>query len=484
LRFVQAALAAGAPDEAIATWRAAHAGADEGVAVADLDARLALFLALEGGLEPAERVRAAVDLALATSRGVLVLPVAMRPGELDPRVEVVVERIASAAGEERAAVAMLLAASLARLRGETLVRLGQAPARCEGLAWSLAPAGDALLATRAADGGGCAGFRADPDAVRALLVEAAAPVLAAGIVLDVRDDSGLEPLRARHELVPGVLAFTVACADVDAWISRESARARYQSAGLVALAFLCAVAGVVAARALARERALAEARAAFVAGVSHELRTPIASILLLSENLEAGRATPESAARYYGLIRREALRLRQLVDTMLDFSRLERGQELAVAREPVDVAAWFASIADEARAWAATHALDLTVDARDLPASASIDREALRRALWNLLDNARKHSGARRVTLAARGERGALILEVTDAGRGVPRELRARVFEPFTRHAEPGVPGTGLGLALVRGIAGAHGGSIAVADAEGGGARFTLWIPVEEGEIA
>jgi signal transduction histidine kinase len=238
---------------------------------------------------------------------------------------------------------------------------------------------------------------------------------------------------------------------------------------------------VLAARALARERHLAELRAAFVAGVSHELRTPVASILLLAENLENGRVEGDAArARYHGLIRREALRLRRLVDGVLDFSRLERGRGVEIAREDVDVRAWLASVAEEARAWAAQHDVELVLELDGAPESARIDREALRRALWNLLENAQRHSGSRSVVLRARGGEGALVLEVEDAGRGVPPAQRRAIFEPFARFAEPGTPGTGLGLALVREIARAHAGSIEVADgATGRGARFTVRIPAD-----
>ncbi len=483
LLLVQRNAAAGNTVAVAVAWRAARGALDPHVELAGFGAPIALFLAAESALDPVERAREASELALLISRRELALPIASEPAALDPRVELVGERLATAAGEDGEAVMKLFESTEEILRAESLARSGVVlDARCEGSGWNLAPTAERALASRAANSGGCEGFLVEGSELADVLVRAAEPVLPEDFLVDVFGDRG-EPLRSRVELAAGILGFRVACTDVDRWLSREGSRARWLSAGLATLAVLCAVAGVVAARALARERHLAEARAAFVAGVSHELRTPVASILLLAENLEMGRVSgPEATSRYHELIRREALRLRRLVDGVLDFSRLERGVGLTVAREPVDVRAWLASVADEARAWATQHAVELVIEFGAAPEAAWLDREALRRALWNLLENALRHSGSKRITLRARGEGSELVLEVEDDGRGIPPARRAAVFEPFARFAEPGVAGTGLGLALVRGIAHAHGGSIVLSDGPNGrGARFTLRVPLEDG---
>jgi len=502
LLLVQLQMAAGDSASVAETWRAARANLEPRVEIAGFAAPIAVFLVAESALDPVERAREASELALAASRRELVLPVVSEPGALDARVELVAERLADAAGDERDSVMKLFEATNALLRAESVARSGVVlDERCEGSGWNLTLAGGRAFASHAATSGGCEGFFVESAELADVLTRAAEPTLPEDFVVDIDGDRG-EPLRSRVDLAAGILSFRVACTDVDRWIAREGSRARWLSAGLATLAVLCAVAGFVAARALARERHLSEARAAFVAGVSHELRTPVTSILLLAENLENGRVSgTEATARYHELIRREALRLRRLVDGVLDFSRLERGVGLTVAREPVDVRAWLASVADEARAWATQHDVDLHVDFDTAPESAFLDREALRRALWNLLENALRHSGSKRITLRARGAKSGigrgenrervagddddgtdLVLEVEDEGRGVPVARRSAVFEPFARFAEPGVAGTGLGLALVRGIAHAHGGSIEVGDgANGRGARFTLRVPIEDG---
>jgi len=486
LLLIQRSAAVGDVAAVVENWRAARGVIDPRVEIAGIAAPLAVFLAAESTLDPVERARDAGELALAVSRRELALPIASEPAGLDARVELVTERLASAAGDGREAVARLFESTNAILRAESLARSGVAlDGRCAGSGWTLAPAATRALASRAASGGICEGFLVEIRELEDVLVRAAQPVLPDDFVVDVtgESDASGEPLRSRVDLAQGLLGFRVACTDVDRWLAREGSRARWLSAGLVTLAILCAVAAVVAARALARERHLAEARAAFVAGVSHELRTPVASILLLAENLENGRVSgPVATSRYHELIRREALRLRRLVDGVLDFSRLERGVDLAVAREPVDVRAWLASVADEARAWALQHDVELGLEFDAAPEAALLDREALRRALWNLLENAHRHSGSKRITLRARADGDDFVLEVSDESRGIPSARRAAVFEPFARFAEPGVAGTGLGLALVRGIASAHGGSIEVGDGESGrGARFTLRVPLEDG---
>lgn len=485
LRLAQLASRAHDGPAAIEAWRSARGTVPGSIASSGVATQLAIFLAAAESLDPLERARDAGDLAVAWSRGELALPIASESAGIDPRVGALAERLAEAAGPGADSVAGLLARSEPRLRAAALeLAAGPLPASCQGTAWSLTSRGDALLASRAAAAGGCEGFLLDPGVARRLLTDSAVPILPEDFALDPVGNGAGEALRPRVELVPGVLGFTLRHADVDGWIARGSSRARWMRGGLVALAGLCAIAGLVAARALARERHLAELRTAFVAGVSHELRTPVASILLLAENLQSGRVEGEAGrARYHELIRREALRLRRLVDGVLDFSRLERGRGVEIAREDVDVAAWLASIADEAREWARQHDLELDVAIGDVSGGARLDREALRRALWNLLENAQRHSGSRHVALRARRDGADLVLEVEDRGRGVPPARRAAIFEPFTRFAEPGTPGTGLGLALVREIARAHAGSIDVVTGQDGtGACFRLRVPAEPEE--
>ncbi len=253
-------------------------------------------------------------------------------------------------------------------------------------------------------------------------------------------------------------------------------------AGLVVLAVLFALAGSALFAALRRDRRLQELKTRFVASVSHELRTPLASILLLAENLEHGRVPADAAPTYHRSIRREAQRLRRLVDDVLDFSRLERGERPQLELADTQLEPLVAALAEEVHDRVEHAGRTLDVRVRDLAGSARLDAEALRRAVLNLVDNALRHGGEGEVQLTARG--GArLSFEVADRGPGVPPEQRERVFEPFAQlsraHGANGASGgAGLGLSIVRTIAREHGGDARVRDREPGpGAVFELWIP-------
>lgn len=327
---------------------------------------------------------------------------------------------------------------------------------------------------------------ATTDQVEQRLVELATRrgLIATGITLDVlgtRDDRGTA-LRAPVELADGVLSITVRHPDPDAIAASARRRATWLRAGLLAMAASIGAATVFAHRALVRERRLAELRSRFVANVSHELRTPVASILLMAENLESGRAGPDASARYHRAIRGEALRLRRLVEDVLDFSRIERGRRIAIEREDTDMDAWCESLAAELREITAQQGLDLAFHAdRDL-GRAILDAEALRRALLNLVDNAAKHSGAHYVAVAISADRNEVRFVVRDRGPGIPPARRTEIFEPFARlDDDRGATGAGLGLAIVREIAQAHGGSAHAVEPDTSlGAQFEVRIPREE----
>ena len=309
-----------------------------------------------------------------------------------------------------------------------------------------------------------------------------ARLVPSGFVVDVDPPASNAATVREHDSLDGDFGFTVRHEDPEGWIRRSATKQRFFRGALLVLALLSAAAGVATFRALRRERLLAALKTDFVANVSHELRTPLASILLLSENLEAGRVASEAdRTRYHALIRREALRLRRLVDDVLDFSRLERGKRLDVRREPQRVDPWLERSCEELAEWARTHGLELVIERSPTGAEAELDPEALRRALLNLLDNARKHSGSARVELAARREGAELVLRVRDEGRGIAPAERERVFEPFTRLANGDAPGAGLGLSIVREIAREHGGSVRALDpASGPGIVFEMRIPLTE----
>jgi two-component system OmpR family sensor kinase len=215
----------------------------------------------------------------------------------------------------------------------------------------------------------------------------------------------------------------------------------------------------------------------FVADASHELRTPLTSILanleLLESDLEGERREIAGSAL------RSSRRMRRLVADLLLLARADAGRESP--RRPVDLSA----VAREAVAETSPLGGEARV-AIDAPAAVSVQgvRDDLHRLSLNLIENALIHTPqGTPITVAVRSEDGSAVLEVADRGPGIPADLRDRVFERFARGAgagdvTPARSGSGLGLAIVRAVAEGHGGSVAVGDAEGGGARFLVRLPL------
>jgi signal transduction histidine kinase len=249
------------------------------------------------------------------------------------------------------------------------------------------------------------------------------------------------------------------------------------------LLLLVIVAGLVATyRLVRRETEMVRLKADFVANVSHDLKTPLSLIRMFGETLEMGRL-PDEAKRqeYYRVITREAERLSRLIDNVLDFSRIEGGRRrYDLSPTPVDpLVRETLEVFDYPLAQQG-FAVEVTV-ASDLP-EVPMDADAVGQALANLVDNAIKYSVGRKVLrVDARIQDDSLALSVADEGIGIPREEQARIFEKFYRVGRSdtqGRRGSGVGLALVRHIAEAHGGRVTVDSRPGAGSRFTLWLPL------
>jgi signal transduction histidine kinase len=230
-----------------------------------------------------------------------------------------------------------------------------------------------------------------------------------------------------------------------------------------------------------RELNLSRLKSDFVANVSHELKTPLALIRLFSETLELGRVgTPEKARQYYKVINKESQRLTQLINNILDFSRIEAGRK-EYRFAPTDLVKVVQEVIDSYRFQAEQHGFALEVDlGADLPAVV-VDKEAISQALINLLNNAIKYSPRERfvrVVLVEDGDR--LLLSVEDRGIGIAKAEQKKIFEKFYRAEDSLVhetKGSGLGLSLVRHIMEAHGGEVRLESAPGKGSTFTLVIP-------
>lgn len=375
----------------------------------------------------------------------------------------------------------------ARLAAALRLRLDE-PA--EDATWTFERLGDALVAQRR-DGKVWTAAAVDPGALLAELESDESSVEDEPYaVLAGRADPG-EPLRAPAPLDGTDLAFAIHHPDPEAAAAGELRRIRVLRAALVALAGALVLAATVAARAMSRAARLAELRSTFVASVSHDLRTPTQAILLMAETLEQGRiATPESRGRYFTQIRKEAHRLRRLVEDLLDSARIDRGAGARVERRTVDAAAFLDDLetALEERAASAGAALSITRGA--MPETLEIDPDSVHRAVWNLFENALLHGGSAdgnatvRVTFEVAGD--ALECAVHDDGDGIPARHRETVFEAFERLRDrdsrggiDGDTGTGLGLAIVRALSRAHGGDARVAPTERG-AKVVATFPLRE----
>ncbi|HSV71118.1 MAG TPA: HAMP domain-containing sensor histidine kinase [Methylibium sp.] len=228
-------------------------------------------------------------------------------------------------------------------------------------------------------------------------------------------------------------------------------------------------------RAAARVEALLEANRSLLANASHELRSPLARLKMAVAMLD--EAVPERRAPLKAEIERNIRELDALVEEVLLASRLDARQP--DARAPADAVDLLGLAAEEAVRVGAS--LDLPGPTEPaLPATLKADERLLRRALRNLLENARRYGGDTAPEVRLRRGAGGVELAVCDRGPGVPAAERERIFEPFYRlpgHAEQ-AGGVGLGLSLVRQIARHHGGSVRCEAREGGGSRFVLSLPV------
>jgi nitrogen-specific signal transduction histidine kinase len=258
----------------------------------------------------------------------------------------------------------------------------------------------------------------------------------------------------------------------------------YTNLILSAVLTIVLIGGVVfALRTAQREMKLSEMKTDFVSNVSHELRTPLASIRVFGELFRMGSVKDEETMREFGgHIEAESRRLTQLINNILDFSRIESGRK-TYQIEPTDVVTL---VGDTIRAYdirLRQAGFTTTFDAPDAPLPhIPLDPDAISQAVVNLLDNAVKYSGAAReiaVTVARSG--GDVTISVTDRGIGIPREEQSRIFERFYRVGTGlvhDVKGSGLGLALVKHIVEAHGGAVTIASEPGRGSTFTMSLPI------
>ncbi len=244
------------------------------------------------------------------------------------------------------------------------------------------------------------------------------------------------------------------------------------------------VGGVLIMRAVNYEMTLATRKTDFVSNVSHELKTPLTSIRMFSELLEKNQNPDAAQTRQYSsVISKESARLTRLINRLLDFSRLDRG-EMKLNKEPIDLAGFLKGIVDTYR---------MQIEAKDLTLSLSIpadpvpsiegDVDGLSQVFANLLSNAEKYGGAAsEIEMELRNPGGGVLLvEVKDRGKAISKANQRRIFEKFYRIDESinsGIEGSGIGLALCRQIVELHGGQVRYSKRDGGGSVFSVELPI------
>ena len=296
------------------------------------------------------------------------------------------------------------------------------------------------------------------------------------------DPTRPQVLRMAAEGMPWIVH--VASADANAEQVEFTDRRRLLSGGLALVALVLLAGTYFIWRAITRELAVAQLQSDFVAAVSHEFRTPLTAVRQFSELLAKDRVPTEPQRRQvYQYLVKESERLQRLVEGLLDFGRMEGGAQ-TYRFEPLDIAELVRDVSAEFQEKVAAQGYRIEVSLESSCPALRGDREALGRAVWNLLDNAVKYSPECKtvwISVARDGERAAL--RVRDGGLGIPLEEQKQIFRKFVRgsHAKnSAVQGTGIGLAMVHHIVRAHGGEIRLESEPGRGSTFTLLLPTAD----
>jgi PAS domain S-box-containing protein len=246
--------------------------------------------------------------------------------------------------------------------------------------------------------------------------------------------------------------------------------------------------GLTSARAYEQERQRAEtlaeldrAKTAFFSNVSHEFRTPLTLMLGPLEEVQKEASERLSPERQELLVtvHRNCLRLLKLVNTLLEFSRIEAGRVQASYRQ-TDLATFTTEIASAFDSAMKNAELSFSIECQPIAEPVYVDRDMWEKIVLNLLSNAYKFTFAGEVALTLKPVDGAVELQVRDTGVGIPEEDRERVFERFHRIESTQArtyEGTGIGLALVKELVKLHSGSVRVESAVGAGSTFTVTIP-------
>ncbi len=285
-----------------------------------------------------------------------------------------------------------------------------------------------------------------------------------------------------HRLQDRMFAEMEARGDASVFAQRESAHEhrRVEAASLAGLAALLAFAAWAMCKAVLRERELHEKKTAFVAAVTHELRTPLTTLRMHAEMLEGDLVPEDRKARVYAELVRESNRLSRLVENVLAMSKLEEGRWV-LEKKTGDLASAVETIVGTLVPRARDLGFDLKFSAAKACPAIAFDARAVELVTQNLVDNALKYAGSEKrdnvIDVEVRPDANALQLIVSDRGPGIEPSRREQVFERFERAHDQDKPGSGLGLALVRELARAHGGDARLIGCEEG-TRIAVTFPV------
>jgi signal transduction histidine kinase len=231
---------------------------------------------------------------------------------------------------------------------------------------------------------------------------------------------------------------------------------------------------------MARLEEVNQMKSEFVSSVSHELRTPLASILGFAQTILMDPELPADVrSEFLQIILEEGRRLAKLINDVLDLARIESGR-VVLEKSPCDLVSIIKRALQSILMQAETKSLALGVDIPESGIIAAVDADRMQQVLVNLLGNAVKFTPpGGRVTLRARVEDEAVVIDIVDTGLGIPAEDIPRLFEKFFRVRRPGldIRGTGLGLAIAKHSVELHGGTLTVHSEVSKGSTFSMGFP-------
>lgn len=315
-----------------------------------------------------------------------------------------------------------------------------------------------------------------PDVAARHAVSGIAPT----VVLD--DASACAMARPASDRIPGISL----CFDEAALRSETAAldsELRLQIASLAGLLAIVLFAIVLVHRTARRAESLSRQKSAFVSAVSHELRTPLTTIRMHAEMLAEDLVDDERRPRVYAELAGESVRLSRLVENVLEISRLEEGlRPLRASRG--DLGAHVSEIVAGLARQAEGRGFTLVARTPEEPVELAFDAQAVEQIVGNLVENALKYAAdaeEKRIEVVVGASGSTASIRVMDRGPGIPAAERERAFERFYRVERPETahkPGTGIGLALVRELARAHGGDATAHAREGGGLEIRVVLPI------